>query len=75
MSSALERKAAKLEAKINQLQGQRKLLMSNLKKEFDCESIEDAEELLDELESEFNDLRSELSKGIKAFEKKWEAEL
>jgi predicted nucleic acid-binding Zn-ribbon protein len=56
---------------IAQLKGQRKTLMSQLKEQFNCSSIEEAQKKLTNLQTNIRTLEIELDKGCKELEEKY----
>jgi predicted transcriptional regulator len=56
------------------LQGQKNALLQQLKDEYQCSSVEQAEKLLERLQGEYSKLTSEIEEGIKKVEKEYFAE-
>jgi len=56
---------------LNKAEGALTQLMNQLKKEFNCSTIEQAEKKLKELEKKQKQLEIEFNKQIKQFKEKW----
>lgn len=68
----LKKKTKKLESKVNRAEGELDGLKKQLVKEFDCDSLEEAEELLEKLEQEEKEAQEEFDEAYNEFTDKWE---
>lgn len=68
---ALKRKAEKSKSDVARAEGALEQQMKKLKDDFDCESIEDAEYLLDTLEKEEEKAEQQYEKELAIFNEKW----
>lgn len=68
---ALKRKVENLRREAHQAEGALKEIATRLKKEFGCDSIEEAKALLDKLLKKEIALARRVTKAKRAFEKKW----
>lgn len=69
--SALKRKAEKLRSQADRAQGALEHHMKRLRDEFDCNSIEEAEEALEELKKEEEKIAEKYGKALEKFKKEW----
>lgn len=70
----LKQDIEKAKTKVNQLEGQRKGLLEQLKEDWGCSSVEEAEKKLSKLEAGAEKLDKKLQKGIQKLEEKYEFE-
>jgi len=66
----LKEKIEKAKSKASELKGQHRGLMNTLKSKFECDSIEQAEERLAEMNDEIKGLQAQLGKITKKLESK-----
>jgi len=67
----LKVKADKLKAKADRVEGALEQLLLRLKNEFECDTIQEAEELLEQLMEEEAEAEENYEKEYKAFNSKW----
>ena len=79
MSKDTEQQLFEIKEKIDQakesvsrLEGRRDHLLNQLEEQWECESVEEAESLLEEHNKEINDLEQKIDKGVKKLEKDYE---
>lgn len=72
---AVKRKVESLRRKRDESIGALKQLKLRLKREFNCDTIAEAKELLDQLTQQEVELASRWSKQLAAFKKKWKSML
>lgn len=58
---------------LNKLEGRRQALMEQLKKEFNCSTIEEAETLLEEKQTRIKSLKKKFDEGLMELNEKLEA--
>ena len=58
--------------KATELKGQQKSLMSQLKKDWNCDTTKQAEEEVEELGKEITQLNTKIDEGVKELEEKYE---
>ncbi len=71
----LKRKAEKAKSDVARAEGALEQQMKSLKDEFDCESIEDAEKMLKDLEKKESVAETKYNKELEEFKNKWEDKL
>jgi hypothetical protein len=71
----LKRRAEELRSQADKAQGGLEQHMRKLKTEFNCDSVEQAEKILEELKSEQNELETSYTKALAEFKKKWKDQL
>ena len=59
---------------VNRLEGRKEHLFQQLEEEWDCETLEEAEQVLEELEEEIEQLDNKITQGIEELEEKYEFE-
>jgi len=67
----LKEQIEKAKQEVNELKGQQTALFNQLKEEFNCNSIEDAERLLTDLTKEIQEIQESINKGLKDLESKF----
>ena len=67
----LKKKIDNAEYEEQQLKGQRKAILSNLKEDFDCSTIEEAEQEKRKLKKKIKKLADELEEKLKQIEKEY----
>ena len=68
---ALKQKAENARKSIQRAEGALSETLKRMKTEFGCDSLEDAEKLLEEMRSDLKDLETSYNSKVKAFEEKW----
>jgi hypothetical protein len=68
----LKRQVDEAKSTVNQLKGHKQALMKQLKDDWKCNTIEEAEKKLDKMDDEINLLDTEISEGIKNLEEEYE---
>lgn len=68
---SLKEDIERAKAKVVALTTEKKLLLKQLKTDFDCEDIQAAEILLDKWEQDLENTEAKINKGIKDIEKKY----
>ena len=58
--------------KVSELKGERQALMKQLKEEWDCDTVEQAEEKIKEMESEIGTFSEDIETGMKQLKDKLE---
>lgn len=69
----LQKKIESSKNRANQLQGRQSQLLKQLQTEFNCNSVEDGEKLLEEMQKEITTLESQIDTGIKELKEKYPA--
>lgn len=69
--TALKQKADQLAGEVNRAQGQLDGLLETLLEKFDCDTFENAEALLEELEEQLQTEEDLLRTELSAFEERW----
>ena len=67
----LKKKAATLQREADKAQGRLESLQAQLKEDFDCDTVKEAETLLEELEAEEKAAGKAFKKALAKFEKEW----
>jgi len=82
MTTPTERKFAKIKEKVDRLkreadkaEGAYEELLRVLKRDFDCDNLDDAKELLERLIRQEQKLKAKLEKSMAAFKDKWDDQL
>lgn len=57
---------------VSQLKGQQKALLSQLKSEWKCDTVEDAKKLQTVLKQELEGIEADIERGMKELEEKYE---
>ena len=57
--------------KVSELTGQQTIQMKQLKEDWGCKTIEEAEEKLEEMEDSISKLEKKIEKGVKELEEKY----
>ena len=63
---------AEAKSKVSELTGQKTALMSQLKTDWDCKTIKEAEDKLQEMEDSISKLEKKIEKGVSELESKYE---
>jgi len=69
----LQKKIESSKNRANQLQGRQSQLLKQLQTEFNCNSVEDGEKLLEEMQKEITTLGRQIDTGIKELKEKYPA--
>jgi len=70
----LKKKVEKAKTTVSELTGQQTTLMKQLNDNWDCETIEEAEEKLAKMEKGINILERKIERGVKELERKYNIE-
>ena len=70
----LKRKADEAQQTADKAEGALEQVMKQLKKEFDCDSIEKAEKKLEQLKKQESKAKKEFETSVQEFEEEWETE-
>lgn len=57
---------------VSKLEGKKELLQAQLKEQFNCDSVEDADKLVKKLETKITNLDASIKEGIKGLKEKYE---
>ena len=68
----LQKKVEDSKQTVSELKGQQTALMKQLKDDWNCKSVEEAEEKLKSINSEIDKLTTSIEKGIEELEEKYE---
>ena len=60
--------------KVSELTGQRSALMTQLKKDYNCKSLDEADKKSKDLQKQIDDLNSQIEQGIEELETKYDFE-
>ena len=71
----LKNKADNLQRDADRLQGSLDLLNKQLKDDYDCNSVKEAEKMLAKLEKEEETANKDYEKAVREFEEKWKDQL
>ena len=63
---------AEAKVKVSELTGQKTALMSQLKTDWDCKTIKEAEDKLQEMEDSISKLEKKIKTGVEELESKYE---
>jgi len=63
---------AEAKSKVSELTGQKTALMSQLKTDWDCKTIKEAEDKLQEMEDSISKLEKKIETGVSELENKYE---
>jgi len=69
---ALQNEIVQAKQELAECVGQEKELMNQLKEEFDVSTLDEAKELLSDMEKKEKDMESEISAGIKKLEEEYD---
>jgi predicted nuclease with TOPRIM domain len=69
---ALKEKIDRSKEKLNELAGRESHLLEQLKEEFDCSTLQEANDELELLESEISNLESKITNGLEELEEKYD---
>ncbi|MCK9570180.1 hypothetical protein M0R72_14645 [Candidatus Pacearchaeota archaeon] len=67
----LKGKVDQLQREVSRVEGAQQEILKRLKKEFDCNSLDEAKTLRDKLESRSNRARESYEKALDQFEEEW----
>lgn len=70
--SEMKQQIERLQKEADMAEGELNQIMKQLKQEFNCDSIEEAEDALQELEQERKETKELFDSSLKAFKDKWE---
>jgi peptidoglycan hydrolase CwlO-like protein len=70
----LKEKVADAKTQVSELTGQQTALMSQLKTDWSCKTIKEAEEKLSEMEDNIASIEKKIEKGVKELEEKYNVE-
>ena len=70
----LKENVAEAKQKVSELTGQQTVLLNQLKTDWDCKTIKEAEDKLAEMEKNISVIDKKIEKGIKELEKKYSNE-
>ena len=70
----LKQEIDEAKTKVSELTGQKNALMKQLKEEYGCKTIQDADNKVDDLEKQIDDLNSQIEQGIEELETKYDFE-
>ena len=70
----LKKQIEEAKTKVAELEGTRKHLMKELKDDWSCNSVEEAEKKLNKMESDLDKLRTQIDKGIEELTEKYNLE-
>jgi len=68
----LKEKIDRSKEKLNELSGRESHLLEQLKEEFNCSTLEEANDELESLESEISDLETKIGDGLQELEEKYD---
>ena len=68
----LKSDVAEAKSKVSELTGQKTALMSQLKTDWDCKTIKEAEDKLQEMENSISKLEKKIETGVSELENKYE---
>lgn len=68
----LKERIDKAKTKVSQLEGRKETLLQQLQDDWECDTVEEAEEKLEELESEAEALEEKIQEGIKHLKEKYD---
>lgn len=71
----LKQKIERSKTRVSELRGQQKQLMNQLKKEWNCNTLDQAEEKITELERQTDEINDEIKTAIKELEEQYDFEL
>lgn len=71
----LKQKIERSKTRVSELRGQQKQLMNQLKKEWNCATLDQAEEKITELERQTDEINDEIKTAIKELEEQYDFEL
>ena len=68
----LKKKIDRAKTEVSELTGQRNALMKQLREEYNCKSLEEADKELQRMEREVTKLESQIETGMKDLQEKYE---
>jgi predicted transcriptional regulator len=68
----LKEKIDRSKTKLNELAGKENHLLEQLKDEYDCDTVDEANEKLENLDEEIQNLQSKINEGLEELEEKYE---
>lgn len=67
----LKREIDKLDREISRKEGAQEELLRTLQRDFECETLDDAQDLLEALQQQEHKLKNKFDQELEAFEEKW----
>lgn len=68
----LKEELEELKSEVSRLEGKQQTILENLKEQFGCSSIADAEKLLSTMDEEIQQLQEKIDKQLEKIEEKYE---
>jgi len=70
---ALKEEIEEAKSEVSKLEGRREQMMDTLKKDWDCETLEEAETKLEKMRKDFETLEEQIQEGLEELDEKYKS--